>query len=43
MAKTLIRKPWGGQQLEAFDLTEMCSFTKGEEIEELGDIVTPGR
>lgn len=32
MAQSLVGKSWRGQQLQAFDLTKMCSLTEGEEV-----------
>ena len=41
IAQSLVRKARGGQQLQTFDLAEMGALAQGEEIEELGDIVSP--
>lgn len=39
MSQTLVGKSRGGQKLETFDLTEMCSLAKGKEVQELRHIV----
>jgi hypothetical protein len=41
VAETLVSETRGGQQLQTFNLAEMCPLTKGEEVQQLRDIVSP--
>lgn len=41
MAQPLVGEARGGEELQAFDLAEMCSLTEGEEVEKFRDIVPP--
>lgn len=40
MSKTLVRKSRGGQQLQAFDLSEVGSLAESEEVEKLRNVVS---
>ena len=42
VAQSLVRKARGGQQLQTLDLAKMCPLAQGEQIQQLGDIVSPG-
>lgn len=41
MTQALVREARGGEQFQAFDLTEMCPLAEGEEVEKFCDIVPP--
>lgn len=43
VAQTLVGKARGGKQGYAFYLTEMCLLAQGEEIQQLGDVVSSAR
>ena len=41
VAETLVSETRGGQQLQTFNLAEMCPLAEGEEVEQLRDVVPP--
>lgn len=43
VAESLVRKARRGQQLQAFNLPEMRALAQREQIQQLGDIISPVR
>lgn len=41
VTQALVSEARGGQQLQTFNLAEVRPLTKGEEVQQLGDIVSP--
>ena len=41
VSQPLVCESWRGEEFEAFYLAEVRSLAEGEEVEELGDVVSP--
>lgn len=42
VAQSLVREPRRSQELQTFYLAKMCSLAKGEKVQELRNIISPG-
>lgn len=43
MTETLVREPRGREELQTFYLTKVRPFAEGKEIQQLRNIVAPGK